>query len=165
MVMSMHLERGPIVCALVIITLAVLAACSSPPPKEETPPPPKLRVEIAAAEDANRGPDGRGRAVRVRLYELKSQGTFTTTDYFSLFDREGAALGADLIAREEVTLAPGQRLPIERPLNSAAAYLGVVAAFYDIDHSRWRDAMRLKAEQDNVLLVEVGAKTVSIRFR
>ncbi|NEX22969.1 type VI secretion system lipoprotein TssJ [Thiorhodococcus mannitoliphagus] len=139
-----------------------------PEPRPETPldkSPPVLNIEIRAAADANRGPSGKGLPVVVRVYTLKSPGVFTTTDFYSLYDKEGALLGADLIARDEVTLAPGQSRPLERQLDPGAGYLGAVAAFRDIDHSRWRETLRLNPGVDNRVLIEVGARAVSIRYQ
>lgn len=166
--------NAPVICyrwlkRLVPLSLiALLLGCGSAPPVApvpEAPPPPTLTVEIAAASDANRSPDGKALAVVVRLYELKSHGVFAKADFFSLYDREGEVLGGDLIVRNEVTLAPGQSISIKRPLNPEATYLGVIAAFRDLDQSRWRDLMGLKLATNNQLSIEVGANVVSIRHQ
>ncbi|MBK1717787.1 type VI secretion system lipoprotein TssJ [Thiocystis violacea] len=132
---------------------------------EEKKPPPRLSIEIRAANDANLGPGGRGLPVVARVYELKSLGVFASADFFSLYDHETEVLGGDLLARDEVTLAPGQFLPLERLLDTDAAYVGVVAAFRDIDQSQWRESLRLKPDVDNKILIEIGAKAVSIRHQ
>jgi type VI secretion system protein VasD len=168
-------RRRRILTALLVAPLAFTWGCAKKPEvKEKAPevkpdvkeekPPPKLRIQIKAASDANLGPGGKGLPVVVRLYELKSPGSFATADFFRLYDHESEVLGADLIARHEVTLAPGQSLPIERPLNAEAGYLGVIAAFRDIDHSHWRESLRLNPEVDNQVAVAVGAKAVAIRL-
>lgn len=152
--------------ALLVLSLALLQACGGKSPVQRlVDQPSRLRVEILASADANRGPGGKPLPVVVRVYELRGQGAFTTADFFSLYDRETEVLGQDLIARDEVTLAPGQFLPLERPLEPDAAYLGVLAAFRDLDHSHWREPLRLKPGTDNDILVEVGAKAVSVRHR
>lgn len=161
-------QRRSIGCTFLSLALVLLTGCGGKPTLPPVPPekpPLQLRVEVAAAPDANRNPGGKPLSVVVRLYELKSQGVFAKADFFSLYDREGEVLGGDLIARDEITLAPGQFLPIARPLNPEATYLGVIAAFREIDQARWRDLMRLKPGMDNTLLVEVGANAVSIRHR
>ena len=159
---------APLVLSILVFALAALPGCGSKPqapePKDAKPPP-QLSLQIVASADANRGPGGRALAVVVRLYELKSHGVFSKADFFSLYDREQEVLGGDLIARDEVTLAPGQFLPIARPLNPEATYIGVIAAFRDLDRARWRDLMRLNPAVDNTLLVEVGARAISIRHQ
>lgn len=161
-------RRRSIACTFLSLALVLLTGCGGKPtvpPVPQEKPPLQLRIKVTAAPDANRGPGGEPLSVVVRLYELKSQGIFANADFFSLYDREGEVLGGDLIARDEVTLAPGQFLPISRPLNPEATYLGVIAAFREIDQARWRDLMRMKPDMDNTLLVEVGANAVSIRHQ
>ena len=99
----------------------------------------------------------------VRLYELKAAGDFAGADFFRLYEQEAAALGATLIAREEVTLAPGQRRLTVLPLSPAATHLGVLGAFSDIDRAGWRALQALEPGRDNAVEVEVGAAAISAR--
>ncbi|WP_242482214.1 type VI secretion system lipoprotein TssJ [Thiocystis violacea] len=171
-------RRRIILTSLLALPALLVAGCGKKPAVKEATPPaptpapaatpkptPKLSIEIRAAGDANRGPGGKGLPVVVRVYTLKSPGVFSTADFFSLYDRDAEVLGTDLIARDEVTLAPGQFLPLERELDPTAGYLGAMAAFRDIDHSHWRESLRLNAGVDNKVLIEVGAKAVSIRHQ
>jgi type VI secretion system protein VasD len=150
------------------VTSAALAACGSKPKPEAAPkekPVPELRVEVIAAPDANRDPSGRALPIVVRLYELKGEGAFAGADFFSLYDRAPATLGGDLIAREEVTLVPGQRRLVVHPLNPAASHLGVVAAFRDIDRAGWRALVALTPDQTTTVQVEVRAAAVAAQLR
>ncbi len=149
------------------VALTTLPACGGKPPKEDKPPAPApvLRVDVAAAADANRGPAGQGLPIVVRLYELKAQGAFSGADFYSLYDREAKALGGELIAREELTLAPGQMRQIVKPLNPQARYLGVLGAFRDIDRATWRALVPLVDGKDNNLDVAVGPKAIRAQPR
>ena len=149
---------------LIAAALASLAACGGKPPKEDKPPP-VLRVDVTAAPNANRGPGGQALPIVVRLYELKAQGAFSGADFFSLYDRESETLGGELIAREELTLAPGQTNPIRKPLNPEARYLGVLGAFRDIDRASWRSLAPLISGVDNNLDVRVDAAAIRVQPR
>lgn len=151
-------RRRIILVAGLALAIPLVGGCSKKEVKEPEKPPPRLSIRIAAADDANQG----GRPIVVRVYELKGQGAFATADFFSLYDRDAEVLGAELLARDEVTLAPGQFLPLERDLKSEAAYLGVVAAFRDIDRAQWRHLLSLKPGVDNRVSIQVGARSVSI---
>ena len=124
-----------------------------------------LRIEVAATADANRGPAGQALPIVVRLYELKAQGAFSGADFFSLYDREAKTLGGELIAREELTLTPGQTRQIVKPLSPQARYLGVLGAFRDLDHAAWRALVPLADGKDNNLDVAVGAKAIRAQAR
>jgi tRNA-dihydrouridine synthase len=80
-----------------------------------------VAVTLTAGADAN--PDARGRAspLTVRVYAMKAPGPFEGADFFSLFEKDQATLGAELVQREEVLL----RLKpyIERELAGGATKL------------------------------------------
>jgi type VI secretion system protein VasD len=170
--MGLSIRLGRTLTGLLIAAiLASLAACGSKPPKEIKPPPappappPQLRVNVAAASNANRGPAGQALPIVVRLYELKAQGAFSGADFFSLYDRESETLGGELIAREELTLAPGQAAKIDKPLNPEARYLGVLGAYRDIDRASWRSLVPLISGKDNNLDIAVGATAIGVQTR
>jgi type VI secretion system protein VasD len=114
----------------------LLAACSSPPP----PPPPPGIVELTISASADVNPDVEGRAspVIVRVYQLASAVKFENVDFFALFDKEQATLGADLLGREEVAVSPGEEKKLTINLKPDARSIGVAAAFRDIDQAQWR---------------------------
>src|ERR1700680_2089380 len=111
-----------------------LSACASPPP-----PPKPTTITAALDAHANVNPDARGRPspVVVRFYELKSLAAFDAADFFSMFDRDKETLGAELVAREEFNLRPGEKRPLARTLQLDTRYIGVVAAFRDLERSQW----------------------------
>lgn len=148
--------HGTIPSLILIAGLMLLAGCAG-----SEKPPPKLDVEITASGDLNPGPDGQPLPVVLRLYQLKQPGGFMGADFYSLFDKEAAVLGPDLVSREEITLRPGQSLRLQRPLDTAATYVGVLAAYRAIDRSRWRAALALAPGVDNGIRVLVTAEAVS----
>ena len=150
--------------------LAVLWGCAGKPPPpvpvaKPDKPPPELFVEVITAPDVNRDPSGRALPIVVRLYELRTEGAFGAADFFGLYDKEAATLGPSLIAREEVTLAPGQRRIVTRMQSPEAKQLGVLAAFRDIDRADWRALVGLTPDQDNTIQVRVGATAVTAQAR
>lgn len=161
--------RGLWGCLLIAGIATGLVACGGKPPKVEKPPapaaPPELRVDLSAASNVNRGPGGQALPIVVRLYELKAQGAFSGADFFSLYDRESETLGGELIAREELTLAPGQSSQVRKPLSPEARYLGVLGAFRDIDRASWRGLVPLISGKDNTLEVAVDATAIRLQPR
>ena len=129
----------------------------APPPAPK--PPAILDVTVKAAGNANSG----GLPIVVRVYELKSQGAFSSADFFSLYDNEGETLADALVSREEMTLAPGRSQAIHKQLSPDAAYLGVLGAFRDIDSALWRSVSPLIGDTDNSLAVTVGANSIRIQ--
>jgi type VI secretion system protein VasD len=156
---SIILWKRAVCWVLAAAALAILASCGGQPPKEEKPPP-VLRVSLAAETDANRGPGGRALPIVVRLYELKAQGAFNGADFFSLYGREAEALGGELIAREELTLAPGQTSKMQKTLDPQTRYLGILGAFRDIDKAAWRSLVPIPEGKDMNVEVAVGPTAI-----
>jgi type VI secretion system protein VasD len=143
-----------------------LAACGAKPilaPKPEPPPKPKvLTVDVLAASRLNPSASGRPSPVVVRIYELKAAAPFESADFVSLFDKDQATLGGDVIARDEFVLSPGESMAIKRDLTADSKFIAVMAAFRDLERAKWRAVAPLVAGQDNALSVRLDASTVSI---
>lgn len=117
----------------IVMTALALAACASGPPK-----PSKARMTVTAQADVNPDADGRPSPVVVRVYQLQQDAKFANADFFAIFDDEQQALGADLLARDEIELAPGESKQLQFDVKGEAKFLGVVAAYRDIRNSQWR---------------------------
>ncbi|MGH8229388.1 MAG: type VI secretion system lipoprotein TssJ, partial [Steroidobacteraceae bacterium] len=115
-------------------------------------------------------PDSQGRAspVVVRIYQLRGDAQFNDADFFALFDKEQATLGASLILRDERTVFPGQRLQLPLAVSPETRFLAVAAAYRDLRASRWRAVIPvphkslLKLLAKRRVTVRVGKNAVSI---
>ena len=68
--------------------------------------------------------------------------TFNAADFMSLYQRDQAELGADLLAKEEFVLNPGETKTFAKTLAADTRFLGVVAAYRDLEHAKWRTSSR-----------------------
>ncbi len=148
---------------LVSVAVALLAGCASAPP-----PPPKPTI-ISATLDATSGvnPDAKGRAspIVVRVFELKSVAAFNNADFFSLWDRERETLSAEMLGRDEFQLRPGEQKKFERTLQPDTRYIGVIAAFRDLERSNWRSSSAILLNQKQPVGIMLGAREVSVSGR
>ncbi|MDM0054658.1 type VI secretion system lipoprotein TssJ [Variovorax fucosicus] len=144
--------------AAALLVAWMLAGCAKPPVVIVTP----VAMTVAAGADAN--PDARGRAspLTVRVYALKSAGPFEAADFFSLFEKDTATLGAELVQREEMLLRPGESKKIEMTLPADAKAIGVMAAYRDLDRARWREVRAVEPGKPLVLTVTLGARQIRI---
>jgi type VI secretion system protein VasD len=158
--------RRPQLMTLLAIAAAVisltLTGCSSTP----KPAPPATPTVLAAAlsANANVNPDARGRPspVTVRVYGLKTRAAFDTADFFSLYDKDKQTLGGDLVDKEEFQLMPGENRPLGKQLASDIVYLGVFAAFRDLERAQWRAVVRVVPGQISVFDIRLEKSTVTI---
>ena len=137
-----------------------LAACGAKPIL--APKPKVLTVDVLAAAKLNPSASGRPSPVVVRIYELKAAAPFESADFVSLFDKDQATLGGDVIARDEFVLSPGESMAIKRDLTADSKFIAVMAAFRDLERAKWRAVVPLVAGKDNALSVRLDASTVSI---
>jgi len=121
-----------------------------------------VAVTLTAGADAN--PDARGRAspLTVRVYALKSPGPFEGADFFSLFEKDQATLGAELVQREEMLLRPGETKKLDLTLPADAKSIAVMAAFRDLDRARWREVVPVTTGKPQTLTVNFGARQIRI---
>ena len=152
----------PVRRAALLLGLALLAASCSAPPKPVVTP---VSLNLSASADAN--PDARGRPspLTVRVYVLKAPGPFEGADFFSLFDKDQATLGAELVKREELLLRPGESRKLEFTLESDAKNIAVLAAYRDLERARWRDVKALEVGKPNNLHVNLAARQVRIEAK
>lgn len=145
------------------LLLLALAGCSSTAKRVPSP----YVVELVASEDVN--PDARGRPspIQVTVYELASTNAFENRDFFALQENAQAALGAELAGSEQVVLSPGQTREVARDGDLRARVIGVVAAYRDLEQSRWRLAIDLpEAQNTNIYKVwQFSPNQETIRIR
>ena len=140
-----------------LAALLFLAGCAS------APKPDPLKITLDTHENVN--PDVRGRPspVSVKFFALKSIAAFNAADFFSMFEDEQKALGADLVNTEVIQLRPGEKLQLDRSLPPETRYLGVVAAFRDIERSQWRASLPVPAkEKPSRILIQLDINKVQI---
>ncbi|MEE4330657.1 MAG: type VI secretion system lipoprotein TssJ [Wenzhouxiangella sp.] len=114
--------------------LLFLSGCA----RDRTPPPTTVSVTLTAAADVNPDRNGRASPLMVRIYELRSAGVFENSDFFTLLEQDRAVLGSDQIARWEYQLEPGESMNLDATFQMGSGFVGVVAAYRDIAHARWR---------------------------
>ncbi len=122
----------------------------------------RIEAELAAAKDLNPDVDGQPSPLVVRLYALKSTTAFNNAGFFALYDSEAAELGDDLQNREELEVRPGQKLELERDFKDETRYLGVLAAYRDLDNASWRAVYELREGKMTELKIGLGRLDVTI---
>ena len=126
---------------MLIPPLVAVGCAKAPPPVTQVEPPKQpaeARLTISATADANPDASGRPSPVVVRVYQLKGDAAFTDAQFFGLFDEEEQVLGAELISRTEIVLAPSEQRTMDVPVAEEALFVGAVAAFRDIRNAQWR---------------------------
>ena len=139
-----------------LLAFALIAGCSS------TPKPTIVATTISASDDVNPDSTGRPSPLVVRLYELKTLSTFNDADFFSLWDSEGQTLAADLNGREEMVLRPGDRNNEVRVVKPGTRFIGVVAAYRDLERSVWRGSVAVSPNKTLPVMIRFDDRAVTV---
>ena len=142
--------------ALAVASL-LLSACGSKPLVPNV-----LTIDVQAAVNLNPSSSGRPSPVVVRVYELKAAAPFESADFLSLFEKDQATLGGDVIARDEFVLRPGETKAIKRELDADSKFIAVMAIFRDLERSKWRAVAPLASGKDNTMSIRLATSAVSI---
>ncbi|MFL0987214.1 type VI secretion system lipoprotein TssJ [Vibrio parahaemolyticus] len=104
---------------------------------------PYADLEITANHNINPDSNGRPSPVVVYVFELTSNTLFESQDFFSIYEENEKVLGPDLVNRYEISLTPGQKEIYQASMSPKTEYLGIVAAFRDIENSNWRQVIKV----------------------
>ncbi len=155
------------ICLLALAAITITGCAGKPPPPPAPPPPPpaptRVVVSLEAVGDLNPDPQGRPSPLVLRLYQLKSTGAFDSADFFSLYEKDSAALGADLVAREEILVKPGESTLLERTLEDQTRHLGFLAAYRDLDRAVWRATVPVPPNLTTPVKIELQRTAISAR--
>jgi type VI secretion system protein VasD len=142
-------------------------AIVQPAPAQAAPGPamaPVAEMSFVVGPDVNPDVTGRPSPVIVRTYELKSATLFNSSDFFAMFDRDKEILGGDLVARDEWALTPGTSRQALKNLQRDTRYVGVVAAFRDVDRARWRASTFVYPNQTTRMEIRLDRNEVAIKL-
>jgi type VI secretion system protein VasD len=140
--------------AAALVVALLLSACAGPPK------PASVTGTIQASAQINPSASKRPSPLLVRIYELKSAAAFNAADFMSLYQRDQAELAADMLAKEEFVLAPGETKTFAKTLAPDTRFLGVVAAYRDLEHAKWRSVVAVQPSQAQKVMVKAGELAV-----
>ncbi len=151
-----------IACALRVRTAAAaLAAAVAVLGCASAPKPTQVSGSIEASAQINPSVSKRPSPLLLRVYELKSATAFNAADFMSLYQRDQAELAAELVSKEEFTLAPGETRPWAKTLSPDTRFIGVMAAFRDLERSRWRSIVPVTPGKKQQIVIRADALSVT----
>jgi len=146
----------PGTCAALVVAALLINGCAS------APKPTPLTGELRASANINPSVSQRPSPLLVRVYELKSATAFNSADFVSLYQNDQATLGAEMVAREEITLNPKESRPWARTASPETRFIGVLGAFRDLDHAKWRSVLALQPGQRQRVVISADTLAIAI---
>jgi type VI secretion system protein VasD len=145
------------VAATLVVLTAVLAGCKTAPP-----PPTVIEASLQGSPQLNPSVSQRPSPLLLRVYELKSPTAFNQADFMSMYQSDQAALASDLVARDEVMLQPGETRPYKKQLAPETRFIGVIAAYRDLEQATWRVVVPVQVGKTQKLTIRADRLAVSV---
>ncbi|WP_087020900.1 type VI secretion system lipoprotein TssJ [Thaumasiovibrio subtropicus] len=119
-------------------------------------------LNFKVSEDINPDMNGRASPLVVKVYELSSRTVFDNQDFFALYESPEKALGGDLVMRDEYSFSPGADASYEVSMQASTRYVGIVAAYRDIDNAHWREVIEIDPTGYNTFNVNLEKLRISV---
>jgi type VI secretion system protein VasD len=139
------------------VVAPLLSACGSKPP-----PPTIVQLTVKAAPDINPDAQNRPSPLVLRAYQLAATDSFEKADFFQLYDKDAATLGADMADRQEIAIAPGETKTVTLEFKPNGKFLGIIGAFRSIDRAAWRADVPVPPNKTTSLTATVDALSVKL---
>ncbi|MFN3882552.1 MAG: type VI secretion system lipoprotein TssJ [Nitrincola lacisaponensis] len=99
-----------------------------------------VSVELVADEHLNPNQLNQSLPVEVQVFLMERESAFVRADYFEFHNQRAASI-TDLA--KSVVIRPGTQERIQFEIDEYVRFVGVVAAFQDIDRAVWRDVIQV----------------------
>ncbi len=118
-----------------VFVLLFLSGCAS------TPAPSAVSVEgtISASNVLNPDLKGGYRPVNIKVFYLKSAEGFAEASFTDLYKYPDKALGGNILDLQTQQILPGQNLTLKGEIPPGLRYIGVIAAYRNLDEATWKD--------------------------
>ena len=121
---------------------------------------PWTKLQFQPTNTINPALNGRASPLVVRVYELSSWYAFHNSDFFDLYDNAESALADELISVDEIVIRPGEDYEYPMSLDSRTRYVGIVAAFRDIQNAQWRLVSEVEPRSYETINVAIDELTL-----
>ncbi len=147
---------GFVGCWALSVAASLATGCAGAPPATE------VGGMVQAAADVNPSVSKRPSPLLLRIYALKTATAFNAADFVSLYQQDQAVLGADLLGREELILKPGDARPMTTVSAPDTRFIGVFAAYRDLDHATWSSVVPVQPGQKQRVAISAEALSVTL---
>lgn len=124
-------------------------------------------ADINAQAVSYLNPDVNGRAspLVVTFYQLKNAYSFKQADYEALANNSAKALGRDLIDQSSIEIRPGSKTTIQLALPLNTNYLGIMAAYRNINNGVWHRVIKIDDSIGSHTKVQLDLESQGIGYR
>ncbi len=144
-------------CLVLGVLICLVAGCAS------APKPAKVSLNLVASNSVNPDLEGRPSPVVVQVYRIRAADAFNNARFFELYDDAEQVLGQDLVGVTEIEMSPDSKRTLSvEGMTADTRYIGVLAAYRDIDEARWRAIVETPSGEKLDFQVALDALSVAV---
>ncbi len=125
-----------------ILTLSILTGCSLFTPIPDSP-----QLSLTTGPGLNPDIENRSSPVVLRIYELTDVANFEQKEFFDIYDNDKTSLADTLVRKRELELNPNESRTLTLAVDEKTRYLGLLAAFRQLDDAKWRVIIPLQSRK------------------
>ncbi len=141
-------------------TLAALCGCASPPPPV---PPTVVNITLITTADDNPTTTGQGAPLALRVYQLGATATYTTAEFFPLFNDDATTLKTDLVHRDDFLLPPGTTKTETLNPKDPVTAIGFFGAYRTYATATWRASTDIAPHKTTNITLTAGHDGLSVK--
>jgi type VI secretion system protein VasD len=133
----MRNKNNSFLLALIVAVTFLLSGCAAQYPTI-------LQTKVTVAQDVNPDIFDQPSPIVISIYQLTNNITFNSTDFMGLYQNAKSLLGEDFVNQYQFEVAPGQRYSFTYKLDPKTRFIGVVAAYSQLNKAAWRQTIALQ---------------------
>ncbi|MBV34984.1 MAG: type VI secretion system lipoprotein TssJ [Rickettsiales bacterium] len=122
----------------------------------------EVQLNIGVGKQVNPDPSGRASPLVIKVYQLNDKLAFETKDFFSIYDATDKDVKKAIVEQKEYQLNPGHEIHQSLVTNPATQYIGIVAAFRDIEIAKWRAVAKVNPGDEHSVTFTLDGVTIEV---
>lgn len=124
--------------------------------------PPKVEATLEASAGLNPNAYGKPSPLVIRLYELTDLTEFNAAEFYTLYDNDKDLLANAMKGRNEMMVLPGQKKQFKREFDMQVRYLGIMAAYRELEKAVWRSSVETPVDETTRVKIIFGPNAISV---
>lgn len=124
-----------------------------------------IQLNVLVDKQVNPDPSGRASPLVIKIYQLNDKLAFETKDFFSVYDANDKALKKAIIKQKEYQLNPGHEIHQGLVAEPKTKYIGIVAAFRDIEVAKWRAVARVVPGEEHKVTFTLKGVSIDVETK
>lgn len=133
----MRISMDGLIKIIIILSTLNCLGCSLLHPKTT------LQSKITASDRLNPDINNRASPILLGIYELKSSIPFKGLDYYQISNASHKKLASSVIDFNELEIRPSENKYYKQLLNPNTRYLGLIAAYRNIENAQWKQIIEI----------------------